>query len=273
MPHWRWQAQRERRSRRTVKQHLHGGGIIRHVLQIFSIKHRCEQLNDILGVLRTHAADDKRTRVTHNSGTNLVRQLRHKLVRHGQAKAILARLRQNRFKRVGGKVLELIHEQAEVAALRLRNVSARHGRGLKLHHKHHTKELSWHLAQLTLRQVDEQNLAFVHHLTEVHCRVYLSQNVTHHRVFKVCPLRDHPRSHLTGVVRALGVRPFLCPEVDSTLVLEVLNLWLSEIRVNQHLRDIHKRAAFRVGHQEQCSIAHNICHARPHNTLVLRVVQ
>jgi len=80
------------------------------------------------GVLSTDAKGDDRASIADHGLAQQRRQLPKKLVGENQRQSILARLRQDRRKAVGGKVLELVGIKREIAAVGFGRVDARLGR-------------------------------------------------------------------------------------------------------------------------------------------------
>ena len=174
---------------------------IRQLRQVIHVKCRLKLLDHQLSISNTDTTRDHRTDVTDDRLTNLIRQLRHKLVTHDKTQAILSSLGHDRLKTIRRKVLELINIQREVDTIFFCHICARHRRRLKLHHKDNTEQSRVQLTHFTLRQVDQQNLLIVHDIAHIKATLRLPDDISH-RVIRDerTKLRDNPRDHLTRLI-------------------------------------------------------------------------
>ena len=217
--------------------------------EIFGGKGRGERLHHQISIGHTDTATDNRTDVTEEGFPDFVSKLSHKLVSDDEIQAIFAGLRENRFKAIGGEVLELIDVETEIFTLVLWNILATHSGLLEFHHKDHTEKISINVAESAFREVNEENLLVIHDFADVEAGFNLTKRISHDGIREEwAPFRGEPSDDFTGIIRLLRGREFLSPIVINRLIGDIFQFRFYEFRVGETLRNIDKSSTGWVGH-------------------------
>ncbi len=259
----------ERLARDALDHQAHVRVVFGQAEDVFGQNHLLELQAERLGVVGAHLEHAHTAHVAEHGiperGVLVVdEELVHVLMRHRQVQAVLARLGEDRSEGLGGEVLELIDVQVEVAALFLGDVRAAHGVQLELGHEHGTEERRVVLAELSLAQVHQDDLAAVHRMADIHFAVHLAHDIADERGRE--QLADLVLDGSYGL-RAVFLGPageFVLPEAAHEVVLHVLHHFAAEVVVGEDPQDAEHRVALHFDEREQ-RIAQDVLHASaPH---------
>lgn len=139
-------------------------------------------LRHYIGIALANMEGNYRADVSEDGLPDRQRKLVDVLMRQRQTQPVFSRFRQNRGKRLSGKILEFINKQEKILPLGLRLVRARHGRMLKLGEQQGTEEVGFVMADFSLGKIGDKQLFVVHGMSEFNLAFDLAKNISDNRI-------------------------------------------------------------------------------------------
>ena len=221
-----------------------------------------ELLGEDWGVVGGDAERDGRTDVAEDGVADGVGHLGDVLVGDGEIEAVFASFGENDSEGVGGEVLELVDVEVEGAAVGdVGDVGSGHGGELDFRDEEGAKDAGVVFADQTFREINDENLAFVHDFADVKAGFWLANDVPDDRV-------GGEGTHLVqnwsdGFVDLFFVplTEFVLPELEDGDVGTIIESFFAEIFVGEEAGDIEE-GGFGAIEEGENSVAEDVFEAR-----------
>ena len=161
------------------------------------------------------------------------------LVSDGEVEAVFASLGENDGEGVGGEVLELVNVEVEwTAVFYVGNVGAGHGGELDLGDKEGAEDAGVVFADEALRQIDNEDFAFVHDLANVEGGFGLADDIANNRVGgEGADLVQNWGNGFGDLFVAPGTE-LLFPELEDGNVFAIVESFFAEVFIGEHAGDV-----------------------------------
>ena len=165
---------------------------------------------------RHQSPDVPEDRLTHRQG-----KLVDVLVGEREAEPVFAGFGEDGGEGVRAEVLELVDEQMEVAAFRLRDRTARHRGQLELRRQQGTQQVGFVMTQPSFGQVGDEDAGRVHDEGNAHFRPHLPKDVADDRTLQELPELVLDGSDGFALEPWVVALEFVLPEIPDERVLDL----------------------------------------------------
>ncbi len=167
-------------------------------------------------------------------------------MRYGQIESIFSSFRQDAGKSIGDKVLEFVDIQIEVLTTLFRNTHTFHGSKLNFGNDHTSEQSRVVFTDATLRNVYQENLAFVHHVENIDGALRLTDDIANDRSGE--KLSDFVLNRRDSLVSKFILPCFVLvyPKSLDDRIFQIADNFLTIIFVDEHARNTEKRRPWSI---------------------------
>ncbi len=213
------------------------------------------------GIVGTDPEAHERTDVTKQRIKDRRLDLTQILVGESEGETILAQLGDHVSQRAGGEGVELVDVQEEGSAFRLRDRVTAKGRVGEAGEDHASEYIGDVAAQLSLGEVDDQDLSFVHYLAEAKRFLRLGECPAHDWVRQECAeLVGNWRNTVEGGL-VVHRWKLLGPELPHLLISDTVDNFFSKRLVQEQPHDVSQIGPGLFEKRQQ-GVAQDVFHSR-----------
>ena len=212
-----------------------------HLDEVAFVKGGFKLLGEDGGIIGGDTEGDGGADVTKDGVADGVSHLGDILVGNGEVEAVFARFGEDDGEGVGGEVLELVHVEVEGTAIGdVGDVGAAHRGELDLSDEEGAENGGVVFANQALREVDDQDFAFVHNLADVKAGFGLADDVTDDGVGgEGADLVEDWGDRLVDLF-LVPLAEFVLPELEDGDVLAIIKGFFAKIFIGEHTGDVQQ---------------------------------